>query len=52
VANTFTLERALAVLLDRLLARPERGGRAPRRLALSARLAAGGTGLPVAQYTS
>jgi protein ImuB len=38
-----TLRRALAVLVDRLLARPERGGRAPRRVALSARLVGGGS---------
>ena len=43
VANALTLERGLAALLDRLLARPERAGRAPRQLALSARLAAGGS---------
>ena len=43
VANAVTLERGLAALLDRLLARPERAGRAPRQLALSARLAAGGS---------
>ena len=38
-----TLEQALAALLDRLLARPERAGRAPRQLALSARLVGGGS---------
>ena len=43
VGNEQTLERALAALLDRLLARPERGGRAPRRVALSARLVGGGS---------
>ncbi|HEY7196626.1 MAG TPA: DNA polymerase Y family protein [Gaiellaceae bacterium] len=43
VANEVTLRRALSALLDRLLARPERGGRAPRRLALSARLVGGGS---------
>ncbi|MCC6222418.1 MAG: DNA polymerase Y family protein [Thermoleophilia bacterium] len=43
VANAVTLERGLAALLDRLLARPERAGRAPRRLVLSARLIAGGS---------
>lgn len=43
VANALTLEWGLAALLDRLLARPERAGRAPRQLALSARLAAGGS---------
>jgi hypothetical protein len=30
-------------LLDRLLARPERGGRAPRKLALAGRLVGGGS---------
>jgi protein ImuB len=43
VGNSLTLERALSALLDRLLARPERGGRAPRRVALSARLVGGGS---------
>jgi hypothetical protein len=43
VANAHTLDRALAVLLERLLAHPERAGRAPRQLVLSARLAAGGS---------
>ena len=43
VGNSLTLERALSALLDRLLARPERGGRAPRRIALSARLVGGGS---------
>jgi protein ImuB len=43
VGNELTLRRSLAVLLDRLLARPERGGRAPRKLALSARLVSGGS---------
>ena len=37
VGNELTLRRSLGVLLDRLLARPERGGRALRKLALSAR---------------
>jgi nucleotidyltransferase/DNA polymerase involved in DNA repair len=41
VANELTLRRGLAVLLDRLLARPERGGRPPRKVALWARLAGG-----------
>jgi protein ImuB len=36
------LERALTLLVDRLLAGPERRGRALRRLRLGARLAAGG----------
>ena len=43
LANELTLARALAALLDRLLARPERGGAAPRQLALSARLVGGGS---------
>jgi protein ImuB len=43
VGNELTLRRSLGVLLDRLLARPERGGRAPRKLALSARLVGGGS---------
>jgi nucleotidyltransferase/DNA polymerase involved in DNA repair len=43
VANELTLGRALAALLDRLLARPERGGRAARQVALSARLVGGGS---------
>ena len=43
VGNELTLSRALAALVDRLLARPERAGRAPRRLALSARLVEGGS---------
>jgi protein ImuB len=43
IGNELTLRRSLAVLLDRLLARPERGGRAPRKLALSARLVGGGS---------
>jgi nucleotidyltransferase/DNA polymerase involved in DNA repair len=43
VANTYTLERALAALLERLLAHPERAGRAPRQLVLTARLASGGS---------
>jgi len=43
VGNALTLERALALLLERLLARPERAGRAPRQLALSARLVGGGS---------
>ena len=41
VGNELTLRRALAALVDRLLARPERAGRAPRRLVLSARLVGG-----------
>jgi protein ImuB len=43
VANELTLARALAALLDRLLARPERAGRVPRQLALSAKLVGGGS---------
>src|SRR5439155_25512776 len=41
VGNELTLRRGLAVLLDRLLARPERGGRPPRKLAIWARLVGG-----------
>jgi protein ImuB len=37
------LEQALALLVDRLLARPERRGRTLRRLRLGARLAGGGS---------
>jgi protein ImuB len=43
VGNELTLRRSLGVLLDRLLARPERGGRAMRKLALAARLVGGGS---------
>jgi nucleotidyltransferase/DNA polymerase involved in DNA repair len=43
IANELTLGRALAALLDRLLARPERAGRAPRQLVLSAKLVGGGS---------
>jgi protein ImuB len=43
VGNELTLRRALAVLTERLLGRPERGGRFVRKLALSARLAGGGS---------
>lgn len=43
VANLQTLERALATMLDRLLARPERAGRAPRQVVLVARLVGGGS---------
>jgi protein ImuB len=43
VANELTLAQALAALLDRLLARDERGGRMPRRVAVSARLVGGGS---------
>jgi protein ImuB len=43
VGNELTLRRSLSVLLDRLLARPERGGRTLRKLALAARLVGGGS---------
>jgi protein ImuB len=43
VGNELTLRRSLSVLLDRLLARPERSGRALRKLALAARLVGGGS---------
>jgi protein ImuB len=43
VANELTLRRALTALLDRILARPERGGREIRKAALSARLVGGGS---------
>jgi protein ImuB len=43
VANELTLAQALKALLERLLARPERGGRAPRQVAVSARLVGGGS---------
>src|SRR5688572_27463386 len=43
LANELTLGRALAVLVDRVLARKERGGRLPRRVAVSARLVGGGS---------
>ena len=41
VGQLLTLRRGLGVLVDRLLARPERAGRPPRKLALWARLAGG-----------
>jgi protein ImuB len=41
-ASGFQLERALELLVDRLLAHPRRDGRSFRRLRLGARLAAGG----------
>ncbi len=41
IGNELTLRRGLAVLLERLLARPERAGRPPRKLALWARLVGG-----------
>lgn len=43
VGNELTLRRALAALLERLLARPERAGRPFRRLAVAARLMDGGS---------
>ena len=43
VGNELTLARALVALLERLLVRPERAGRMPRQLALSARLVGGGS---------
>jgi nucleotidyltransferase/DNA polymerase involved in DNA repair len=43
IANELTLGRAIAALIERLLARPERAGRAPRQLALSAKLVGGGS---------
>ena len=43
VANELTLRRAFGALLDRLLARPERGGRPLRKAALAARLVGGGS---------
>ncbi len=41
VGNELTLRRGLGVLVDRLLARPERAGRPPRKIALWARLVGG-----------
>src|SRR5437764_3850644 len=41
VGEELTLRRGLGVLVDRLLARPDRTGRPPRKLALWARLAGG-----------
>ena len=41
VGNELTLRRGLGVLLDRVLARPERAGRPPRKVALWARLVGG-----------
>jgi protein ImuB len=41
VGNELTLRRGLAALVDRLLARPERAGRPPRKVALWARLPGG-----------
>jgi nucleotidyltransferase/DNA polymerase involved in DNA repair len=41
VGELLTLRRGVSVLVDRLLARPERAGRPPRKLALWARLVGG-----------
>jgi protein ImuB len=41
VGNELTLRRGLGVLLERLLARPERAGRPPRKVAVWARLVGG-----------
>jgi len=41
VGNELTLRRGLGVVVDRVLARPERAGRPPRRLVLTARLVGG-----------
>lgn len=43
VGNDLTLRRGLSVLVDRLLARPERAGRPPRKVAVWARLVGGGS---------
>jgi protein ImuB len=43
VGNELTLRRSLAVLVDRLLAREDRQGRALRKLALAGRLVGGGS---------
>ena len=43
VGNELTLRRAFGALLERLLARPERGGRPLRKAAISARLVGGGS---------
>jgi protein ImuB len=43
VGNELTLRRAFAVLLETLMARPERAGRFVRKLALSAKLVGGGS---------
>ena len=43
VGNELTLRRALQVLVEKLLAREEREGRPPRKLAIAARLASGGS---------
>src|SRR5436305_6260323 len=41
VGNELTLRRGLGVLVDRVLARPERAGRPPRKVAVWARLVGG-----------
>jgi nucleotidyltransferase/DNA polymerase involved in DNA repair len=43
VGNELTLRRALAVLVERALGRPERAGRFLRKVALAARLVGGGS---------
>jgi nucleotidyltransferase/DNA polymerase involved in DNA repair len=43
VGNELTLRRALAALVERVLDRPERAGRAVRKTALSVKLVAGGS---------
>lgn len=43
IANELTFGRAVAALVERLVARPERGGRFARRLVLSAQLVGGGS---------
>lgn len=43
VGNELTLRRALATLVERSLARPERDGRLVRKVALAAKLAGGGS---------
>jgi nucleotidyltransferase/DNA polymerase involved in DNA repair len=43
VGNELTLRRALAALVERVLARPERAERAVRKVALSAKLVGGGS---------
>ena len=43
IANELTLRRAFGAVLDTLLARPERGGRFVRKLAVAAQLVGGGS---------
>jgi nucleotidyltransferase/DNA polymerase involved in DNA repair len=43
IGNELTLRRAFGALVETLMARPERGGRFVRKLALSARLVGGGS---------